>query len=87
MNRFTVQMADELQRQLRQIRVSLRASIREQLQGIAEDAAARVTVSGRAPVVEGPPLRFYVSEGYRVSYRVDPSTRSVTVLELRAEST
>jgi mRNA-degrading endonuclease RelE of RelBE toxin-antitoxin system len=86
MNQFTLQISDEVERQLRQCRVSFRASIRKRLQAIAQDAA-KPKVRKQSPVAKGPPLRFYVSEGYRVSYQVNPKTRTVVVLELRAEST
>jgi mRNA-degrading endonuclease RelE of RelBE toxin-antitoxin system len=86
MNQFTLQIPDDVERQLRRCRMSLRASIRKRLQAIVQDAdkAKARKISAAA---KGPPLRFYVYEGFRVSYEVNPKTRTVVVLELRAEST
>jgi mRNA-degrading endonuclease RelE of RelBE toxin-antitoxin system len=86
MKQFTLHVSDELARQLRECRASLRAAIRKRLREIVEGAAALPGGHKRLASPKGPPLRFYVSEGYRVSYQVNPVTRTVAVLELRAQS-
>jgi mRNA-degrading endonuclease RelE of RelBE toxin-antitoxin system len=83
MNQYTLQLPERLERQLRRFRASLRQSIRARLQEIVESLAAPALTGPSSKVLKGPPLRFYVFEGYRVSYQVDPATRSVLVLELR----
>jgi hypothetical protein len=85
MNRFTVQIPGDLERQLRQCRSSLQTSIRKRLQEIAEGASTPPPKRRQPSAPEGPPLRFYVFEGCRVSYQVNPITRTVVVLELRPE--
>jgi hypothetical protein len=84
---YTLQLADEVARQLARCRVSIRRSVQERLQEIVDEAsAARPSSRGSSPVPQGPPHRFYVFEGCRVSYQVNPLTRSVVVLKVRAES-
>ena len=86
MNPFTLQIGADIERQLRRCRASVREAIRSRLRttveelSLAGDAGPRVRSTSA-----GPPPRFYVWEGYRVSYRIDPASRSVVVLELRAE--
>ena len=82
---YTLQISTEVQRQLRRCRASLRRSIRLCLQEIAQ-AAAIGTRPPRLQAVVGPPLRFYVFEGYRVSYVVNPATRKVVVVEMQPAS-
>jgi hypothetical protein len=86
MNQYALQIPAGIERQLRRCRASLRQSIRERLQEIVEGVAARASSARRSKLLKGPPLRFYVFEGYRISYEVDPLTRSVLVLELRPAS-
>ena len=62
-------------------RAPVRAAIKDRLREIAVTAASGPTRSKRVARKE-PPLRFYVYEGYRVFYQVDPSTRRVVVLDL-----
>jgi hypothetical protein len=85
MNRFTLQIPSDVERQLRQCRFSLQTSIRKRLQEIVQGAAAIPRKRRQPPAPKGPPLRFYVFEGCRVFYRVNPLTRTVVVLELRTE--
>ena len=82
--RYTLHIPEDVERQLRQCRASFRQSIRQRLQEIVESAVPPPARGRRSAALEGPPLRFYVSEGYRVSYQVNPVTRRVLVLELRA---
>jgi mRNA-degrading endonuclease RelE of RelBE toxin-antitoxin system len=85
-NQYALSMGDDVERQLGRCRASLRQSIRKKLQEIVEAAGARPSPRAKRSPPAGPPLRLYVFEGYRVSYEVNPVTRTVTVLELRAES-
>ena len=85
MDQYTLHIPDEIERQLGRCRVPLRQSIRRRLDEIVKEASAR-DVSRKASVPKGPPQRFYVSEGYRVSYQVNPITHRVVVIKLRAES-
>ena len=84
MKQYTLQMNKDVARQLQNCRSSIRQSIERKLQEIVAMTADR-PISKRLPRPTGPPLRFYVFEGYRVSYQVKPSTRNVIVLGLRAE--
>jgi len=85
MNRFTLRIPSDVERQLRQCRSSLQTSIRKRLQEIAAGASALPPKRRRPAAPKGPPLRFYVFEGCRVSYQVNLLTRTVVVLELRTE--
>jgi hypothetical protein len=85
MNQYALQIPEGIERQLRRCRASLRQSIRERLQEIVDGVAGRAS-SAPSKLLKGPPLRFYVFEGYRISYEIDPLTRSVLVLELRPAS-
>ena len=94
MKHFTLHIPKDIESQLRRCRASIRQSIRNRLQAIVESLAARSKAKGKAngkangklPAQHGPPTRFYVFEGYRVSYHVDPLTRRVVVLSLQAET-
>jgi mRNA-degrading endonuclease RelE of RelBE toxin-antitoxin system len=82
---YSVHIPVGVQRQLRRLRASLRESIRSRLQEIA--AGLPVSALGKKSAARGgPPLRFYVFEGFRVSYQLNPRTRRVAVLELRPAS-
>jgi mRNA-degrading endonuclease RelE of RelBE toxin-antitoxin system len=83
---FTLHIPKDVQGQLRRCRTSIRESIRKRLQEIVESLAIRPTLPGKAPALGGPGLRFYVYEGYRVSYQVDPLTRRLVVLKLGTEA-
>lgn len=86
MGKLTLHMPEEIERQLGRCRASFQEKIRRKLQEIVD--AGIVPASSRKPAgpTSGPPLRFYVSEGYQVSYRVNPINRTVSVLKLRAVS-
>jgi hypothetical protein len=81
---YKLHIPEEIARQLRRCRVSMRAAIRAQLDKIAAIEAARPSTR-RPPPSAGPPLRFYTSECYRVSYRIDRLRRKVVVLSLIGE--
>lgn len=83
MKPFTLHIPKDIEAQLRRCRVSIRQSIRTQLKSIVERLATVSPASReKSPASEGPPHRFYVFEGYRISYQVDPITRRVVVLTL-----
>lgn len=88
MTPFTLHIGDDIQRKLDRCPASMRTSIRKRLQTTIDDLTKGKAPPGRRtaklpPAVPfGPPLRFYVWEGYRVTYRVNPADRSVVVLEL-----
>jgi mRNA-degrading endonuclease RelE of RelBE toxin-antitoxin system len=85
MDQYTLHIPDEIERQLGRCRVLLRDSIRRRLDEIVKEASSR-EVKGKPVVPMGPAQRFYVFEGYRVFYQVDPVTHRVVVIKLRAES-
>jgi hypothetical protein len=89
MSSYGFQISEEIERRLRRCRAPMRAAIRRQLDEIAASAgntsaraAKKAARPAKAPVRREPPLRFYVYEGYRVAYQLDPDTRRVVVLEL-----
>ena len=84
MKHYTLQMKKDVAQRLRNCRASIRQSIERKLQEIIAMAAEGRPAKPRSRPI-GPPLRFYVFEGYRVSYEVNPLTRKVLVLELRNE--
>ena len=78
---FQLQVPQEIERRLGRCRASVRDAIRERLREIAVGAGkGRSRTNPTQP--REPPLRFYVYEGYRVFYQVDPETRRVVVLDL-----
>jgi mRNA-degrading endonuclease RelE of RelBE toxin-antitoxin system len=84
MNPYTLHIPEGIERQLQHCRASMRQSIRDRLQEIVESADARPSARRQKTLPKGPPLRLYVFEGYRVSYEIDPLTRSVVVLDIQA---
>jgi hypothetical protein len=89
MSSYGFQISAEIERRMRRCRAPMRAAIRKRLDEIAA-SAGNVAVAGpkrsarpaRALVRKAPPLRFYVYEGYRVAYQLDPDSRKVVVIEL-----
>jgi hypothetical protein len=87
MSSYGFQISAEIERRMRRCRAPMRAAIRKRLDEIAASAgnvgsAKRSARPAKAPVRKGPPLRFYVYEGYRVAYHLDPDSRKVVVIEL-----
>lgn len=78
--KYKLHILEDVERKLRRCRVTIRDAIHRRLGEIAHAAQGIV-----GPVPIGPRFRFYVYEGYRVFYRVDPTTRQVVVLELAFE--
>jgi hypothetical protein len=82
MAQYTLQVPKDVERQLSGCRLSIRRSIEARIQTIVAEASSK----GTRAASQGPPLRFYVFEGCRVTYQVNPVTRTVHLLKLRAES-
>lgn len=81
--KYELHVPDEIAKRIRRCRASVRRAIEARLDEIAQAAAERRPSRRREPApASGPPLRFYVFEGYRVFYRLDPRTRRIVVLEL-----
>jgi hypothetical protein len=78
---YGLHISDEIEKRMRRCRAPMRAAIRKRLGEIAASAGKggrRVKVSAR----KEPALRFYVYEGYRIAYQLDPARRQVVVLDL-----
>ncbi len=86
MSDYSVRISEDIGRQLRRCRASFRQSIQKRLQEIVDEATALPVSRRPAAATQGPRLRFYVFEGYGVSYQVDHITRSVTITKLRPAS-
>jgi hypothetical protein len=91
MREYTLQIPKAIKGQIDRCRASIRRTIAERLRAIVEAVAVRPALAAgprrRKPTPErGPPSRFYVLEGYRVSYLVNTVTRRVVVLELKSNS-
>ena len=85
--KYDLHVPDAIASRLRQCRAPVRRAIETRLQEIALAAAERQSgARRRAAATAGPPLRFYIYEGYRVFYRVDPTSRRIVVLDLRTET-
>jgi hypothetical protein len=89
MSSYGLQISEKIERRMRRCRGPMRAAIRRHLDEIAASAgnvpaasAKRPARPATAPVRKAPPLRFYVYEGYRVAYQLDPDSRKVVVLDL-----
>jgi hypothetical protein len=88
MSSYGFQISAEIERRMRRCRAPMRAAIRKRLDEIAARAgdvvgsAKRSARPAKTPVRKAPPLRFYVYEGYRVAYQLDPDSRKVVVIEL-----
>jgi hypothetical protein len=77
---YGIDVSAKLAGRIGRCRVSMRDAIRESLRSIAVTAgkSVRRTPAGAR---KGPPLRFYVYEGYRIFYQLDARTRRVVVLD------
>jgi hypothetical protein len=72
-----------VERRFLRCRVSIRTVIRQRLDDIVASAGSS-RARPKVPARNEPPLRFYVYEGFRVVYQVDPATRRVVVLDIAA---
>jgi mRNA-degrading endonuclease RelE of RelBE toxin-antitoxin system len=86
MKQFTLEVPKTIEAELGKFRAAIRQLVRKRLREIVEGLTAGPPARRKAARLEGPPLRFYVAEGCRVSYQVNPATRKVVVLALKAES-
>jgi mRNA-degrading endonuclease RelE of RelBE toxin-antitoxin system len=86
MKPYTLTIPTPIVVQLQKCPATLRQAIRKRLREITDGVTAYPPARGKVAPVLGPPLRFYVSERYRVSYQVNPLTRSIVVLELRPDA-
>lgn len=77
---YKIHLGTEIEGRIGRCRASVRAAVGDALRSIAVTAGASKT-SPRAPMKEGPSMRFYVYEGYRIFYQLDPRTRRVVVLD------
>jgi hypothetical protein len=76
---YGIDMPSKIAGRIGRCTVAVRDAIRDELQSIAVTAGKGPR---RVPAVrKGPPMRFYVYEGYRVFYELDARTRQVTVLD------
>jgi mRNA-degrading endonuclease RelE of RelBE toxin-antitoxin system len=78
---YELHIPAEIAGRLGRWRAPVRTAIRDRLREIALAAGSSPKKAKRLAPKE-PPLRFYVYEGYRVFYQIDPSTRRVVVLDL-----
>lgn len=79
-NEYKVQIATEIEGRIGRCRASVRAAVGDSLRNIAATAGAS-HARARAPLKQGPSMRFYVYEGYRIFYRLDARNRRVIVLD------
>lgn len=84
MKTFTLHIPSDVEAKLRRCRASIRESIKKRLQEIVERVATQSATRLGSSAQPGPVPRFYVYEGYRVSYQVNPSTRKVVLVALEA---
>lgn len=84
MKTFTLHIPSDVEAQLRRCRASIQESIRKRLQEIVDRLATKPAARPGTPAPQGPLPRFYVYEGYRVSYQVNPITRKVVLVALEA---
>ena len=83
---YRLHIPREIGLRLNRCRASIRKAIHVRLASIAQLEAARPSLRSNRPPPVGPPLRFYASDSYRVSYRIDRKLRKVVVLALRWEA-
>jgi hypothetical protein len=76
---YGLRISAQLEGRIRRCRATVRAAIQKQLAEIAATAGARGP-RFKAAAHKGPPLRFYVYEGYRIAYQLDSAARRVIVL-------
>jgi len=78
---YSLRIPTDVERRIRRCRASVRAAIEKNLGDIAQGASTQRRAA-KSPDQKEPPLRFYVYEGYRISYQLDPEARRVVVLDL-----
>ena len=80
---YKVHLATGIEGRIGRCRASVRAAVGASLRNIAATAGASHG-RARASLKKGPSMRFYVYEGYRIFYQLDPRTRRVVVLDFGA---
>ena len=80
---YSLALSGDVERRFLRCRAPIRAAIRLRLDDIVASAGSSRSRS-KLPARNEPPLRFYVYEGFRVVYQVDPGTRRVVVLDIAA---
>jgi hypothetical protein len=83
---YRLHIPEEIGRRLSRCHASIREAIQGRLKSIALLETARPSHGPTRLEPTDPPLRFYASESYRVSYRIDRLRRTVVVLALRREA-
>ena len=78
---YALAFSQDVERRFLRCRASIRAVIRQRLEDIVA-AAGNSRARAKIAVRNEPPLRFYVYEGFRVAYQIDPGTRRVVVLDI-----
>ena len=87
MKRYTLQIPKAIEQRLGKCRGSMRRTIAERLGQILDALTPADRHPQRtSPLPQGPPLRFYVLEGYRISYRVNTVAQRVIVIDLQPAS-
>jgi hypothetical protein len=77
---YKVQLGTGIEGRIGRCRASVRAAVGATLRSIAA-TAGESHGRARVPLKKGPSMRFYVYEGYRIFYQLDPHTRRVVVLD------
>lgn len=80
---YSLAFSRDVERRFLRCRASIRAAIRKRLEDIVA-AAGDSRARAKMLVPKEPPLRFYVYEGFRIVYQVDPETHRVVVLDIAA---
>jgi hypothetical protein len=75
---YKIHLGTGIEGRIGRCRASVRAAVGANLRSIAVTAGES---HDRAPSKKGPSMRFYVYEGYRIFYQLDPRTRRVVVLD------
>ncbi len=82
---YVLRIPKEVEQRLLECTSSMREAIAGRLQEIVQRASEVARTVAKPTLPRAPALRFYVFEGYRVFYRIEPRSRRVVVLELRPE--
>lgn len=77
---YKIHIATGIEGRIGRCRASVRAAVAAGLRNIAL-TAGESHGRARAPLKKSPSMRFYVYEGYRIFYQLDPRTRRVVVLD------
>jgi len=81
---YSLAFSRDVERRFMRCRASIRTAIRKRLEDIVAGAGNSRARAKKMLARKEPPLRFYVYEGLRIVYQVDPGTRRVVVLDIAA---